>query len=122
MSKWEEYERALKDLRSAEEWKGLPGGPSYKDSDFEISMEHCTLTLTRKGQQYMSGQNYWNAPPQLTSAVLKVIVDDPSIINRAISLMQKDATLKLIASETEVIEQLAMIEEARNDLLKETTT
>jgi hypothetical protein len=45
--------------------------------------------LTRAGQKYQGGTNYWESPDGLNDAILEVIVGDNSIIQRAIALVKE---------------------------------
>lgn len=84
----EDYQKAKLSRKAAEEWNELPNGKCYQNDKFNISIAHCKkLQLTRSGQQYSGGTNYWETKDDFNLAILEHIVDNwgkifPDVIER----------------------------------------
>ena len=109
MEQYENYLKAERALSSAKEWNDLPNGPKYQNDKMDISMAHCSLKLQRAGQQFQGGQNYWDAPPELTAEIIKLIAEDKSIIERALDRLEKRAAELLVSCEEETVNRLEKI-------------
>ena len=109
MEQYENYLKAERALSSAKEWNDLPNGPKYQNDKMDISMAHCSLKLQRDGQQFQGGQNYWDAPPELTAEIIKIIVEDKTIIERALDGLEKRAAELLVSCEEETVNRLEKI-------------
>jgi len=72
-----EYRKAKRAVEKAEEWNNLPSGLRYQGDKFDISIPHCSAPkLTRAGQKYAGGQNYWDTDEELNLALLEYIIDN----------------------------------------------
>lgn len=109
MGQYENYLKAERALASAKEWNNLPNGPKYQGDKMDISTAHCSLKLQRAGQQFQGGQNYWDAPAELTAEIIKLIAEDKSIIERAIDRLEKRAAELLVSCEEETVNRLEKI-------------
>lgn len=115
MDKYKEYLKREDILKKSLKWNDLPNGQKYMNDTFAISPAHCKLSLMRAGQQYCGGQNYWDAPPELCEAVLKVICQDKTIINRALELLKKHKDNGLKDCKQEISDILAKIDSVDDD-------
>ena len=85
---YEKYLAAERAVSMAENWMALPHGPRYQGDRFDISPAHCTLKLQRAGQQSCGGQNYWEAPKELASALLRVLAKSEDMLAPAMSVLR----------------------------------
>lgn len=99
--------------KDAEEWNELPHGSSYKSSNFDISLPHCTLELQRMGQKVQGGQSYWDTQRPFNQAILEVIKDNWGFIyEESIKVMKKkelDALKECQCFSDELIELISNI-------------
>ena len=86
-TEYEAYQQAKRERETAEAWNNLPNGPKYRANKFDISVAHCSIKLTRAGQQRESGQNYWETEQALNGALLTTIACHPEIIEEAIEAL-----------------------------------
>ena len=115
MAAYDKYLAAKAAREAAESWNNLPQGPHYMNDKFDISEAHCTAKITRAGQQYQGGQNYWDAPQALVLALVHIIVEDKSIIERAINTLRAKELDALIACEDETKSRMLDIEQAKKE-------
>ena len=118
MKKYEEYLKAKAELEAARKWNDLPSGEKYGNSTFKIYASHSKAPrLMRAGKQSHAGQNYWESPVALNSAILSVIVhNEKEIIKQALDLMEEIANTKLKECQDFVDELQSKINEAKGSV------
>lgn len=108
------WQRAKIATETAEEWNNLPDGTKYENSTFQISTAHCKAPqLTRTGQQYHSGKNYWETKAEFNLTILEYIIDNwkeiyPKVLDR-MKLKEREA---LKACKSYIDEMQRLIDEA----------
>lgn len=101
MNKYDEYLNACEDFKKSIDWNELPNGPLYENDTMNISIAHCQkLQLVRVGQQCEGGKNYWPSPSALNNAIMQVIIEDKTIIERAINKLHDKRTELLLETQS----------------------
>ena len=106
---YEQYQQAKSEREAAEQWNDLPNGRKYMESKFQISVAHCSIKLTRAGQQAAGGKNYWETEKAFNGALLTVIARHPEIIEEAIEelrIREKLALLECQAFAQGILDQI----------------
>lgn len=81
MEEYKQYQDAKNRRAKAEEWLNLAKCKDSQDSHpFSLSLAHSKIMLMRCGQHYAGGQNYWESPECLNSAILKAIEKNYDLI------------------------------------------
>jgi hypothetical protein len=89
MQEYNTYLKRKKELQQAIVWNDKPNSKNrYQHDAFEISEAHCQIKLVRVGQHSVGGTNYWETEREFNTALLKVILSDSSIIDKALSVME----------------------------------
>ena len=87
-TQYEFYLQVKGERETAEAWNNLPKGPKYQSDTLGISVAHCSIQLTRAGQQRESGKNYWETAPSFNRALLATVAAHPEIIEEAIERLR----------------------------------
>lgn len=108
------WEDAKAEVKNAEYWQGLPGGPKYQNDRFDIGSSHGTMPVfVRHGQQTSGGNNYWNSPAALNKAIYDVIVSDfQQIYDKALARMHKKELDALLDCQKHIDKMQSLISEA----------
>jgi len=104
MDKWDDYLQAKFDVGVAEEWMD-----QFKKEGHTLSIPASSVLLRLE-----DGDK--KVPSALASAVLHLLAEDTSILDRALGYLKKKETECLLASEVEANQRLAQITNYKKQL------
>jgi len=99
---YQKFRQADHHYTEALRWDNKKHDTCRHESDkFEIAANQSKLTLVRCGQYKAGSTNYWDSPEKLNNAILQIIIDDETIIERALEILEADRVKELLACEEE---------------------
>ena len=123
MNKYDEYQVAKREKELAKTWDNMRNERERSGSYFSLSAPHCSIKLTRCGQYDTGGKNYWESSEALNKALIQVIVNDHSIIERALEILsvkEKEALTACRGFAEEIIKNVEHAEQELKELDKPT--
>lgn len=111
------WKAAVVARKGAESWNNLPNGQCYQRDSFSISVGHSKAPkLTRCGQKYASGQNYWETEEAFNKTMLEWLVKNWSkAFPEIIEMMKAKERAALLECQEYVAKMQEMIDNAQED-------